>query len=254
MILIQIQQINSSKILLQSASKLAIQLGKSFGVLGFVDSEDMMLDCENDLKQGLEDLNLSDSSIYIRNSKSVTLSEICEEVDASFLFIQLSDSKSIRKKLTDCRDLRIPYVLFKDTFTSLDLKKVILPIGFLEEEMEKAQFASAFGRFCNSEINMFLANDYGSKAAINAEKMKLIFDKFEFKYTIEKATKDSFKIEIESIQIAEKLNAGIIIVSASREYGLDDIIFGPKEYHVVKKSTIPVLLVNPRGDLYALCD
>jgi len=46
----------------------------------------------------------------------------------------------------------------------------------------------------------------------------------------------------------------MIIVSASRDYGLDDILFGPKEYHVVKKSDIPVLLVNPRGDLYALCD
>ena len=35
---------------------------------------------------------------------------------------------------------------------------------------------------------------------------------------------------------------------------LDDIIFGPKEQHMVKKSEKPVLLVNPRGDLYALCD
>ena len=61
-------------------------------------------------------------------------------------------------------------------------------------------------------------------------------------------------MEAESIQEAEKEQAGMIIVSASRDYGLDDILFGPKEYHVVKKSDIPVLLVNPRGDLYALCD
>ena len=125
----------------------------------------------------------------------------------------------------------------------LDLTKVILPIGFLEEELEKAQFASAFGRFCGSEVKMLLANDYGSKAATNAEKMKELFDKFDFRYTLDKATRDSFKVEAESIQVAEKEQAGIIIVSASRDYGLDDILFGPKEYHVVKKSTIPVCAV-----------
>ena len=145
-------------------------------------------------------------------------------------------------------------MFFKDSFPELSTKKVILPIGFLEEELEKGQFASAFGRFCNSEIKMLLANDYGSKATTNAKKMTLLFDKFQLNYTLEKAIKDSFKVEAESITVAEKEQGGIIIVSASRDYGLDDILFGPKEYHIVKKSTIPVLLVNPRGDLYALCD
>jgi len=249
MILVHIQQPNTAKILLQSASMLAIQLGKTFGVLSFVDADELITVKENELNEFL-----SDTQITVRNSKSNTLSSVCEEVEASFLFIQMTDVRSIRKLLNDCRDLRIPYLFYKDSFGSLDLKKVILPIGFLEEELEKAQFAAAFGRFCNSEIKMLLANDYGSKAATNAAKMKDLFDKFDFKYKLEKAIKDSFKVEAESIQVAEKEQAGMIIVSASRDYGLDDILFGPKEYHVVKKSNVPVLLVNPRGDLYALCD
>jgi nucleotide-binding universal stress UspA family protein len=251
MIIVQIQQVFTSMSLLQSASKLAIQLGKEFCVLNFVDSDDKIEDGLKSLK-GLKSLN--ENQIFFRNSVKQTLVDVCEELDASFLFIQLSDNKSIRAGLNDCRDLRIPYVFFKDSFEEMDLKKVILPIGFLEEEMEKAQFASAFGRFCGSEINMLLANDFGSKAAINAEKMQQLFDKFDFRYKLEKATKDSFKVEMEAIQMAEKEQAGMIIVSASRDYGLDDILFGPKEYKVVKKSPVPVLLVNPRGDLYALCD
>lgn len=79
--------------------------------------------------------------------KTTQLEALCEELDASFLFIQLSDASSIRSHLKACRDLRIPYVLFKDAFAEMDLTKVILPIGFLEEELEKAQFAAAFGRF-----------------------------------------------------------------------------------------------------------
>jgi len=254
MVLIQIQQINTAKTLLMSASKLATQLGKEFGLLSFVAADELITERENQLN-GLLNETIK-AKITVRNSNQSALSEICEELEASFLFIQLPDNqhKSIRSQLKDCRDLRIPYSFFKDSFGELDLKQVLLPIGFLEEELEKAQFAAAFGRFCNSEIKMLLANDYGSKAAANAEKMKSLFDKFDFKYSLDKAQKDSFKVEMESIQVAENMNAGIIIVSASRDYGLDDIIFGPKEYHVVKKSTIPVLLVNPRGDLYALCD
>jgi len=252
MILIQIQQINSAKTLLLSASKLATQLGKEFGLLSFVDSDELISARENELK-ALLDKNV-DVKIIVRNSNQSVLSEICEELEASFLFVQMTDNKQIRQHLKACRELRIPYLYFKDSFHELNLEKVILPIGFLEEELEKAQFASAFGRFCGSEINMLLANDYGSKAAVNAEKMKSLFDKFYFRYSLEKATKDSFKVEQEAVQVAEKEDAGLIIVSASRDYGLDDILFGPKEYHVIKKSKLPILLVNPRGDLYALCD
>jgi len=36
------------------------------------------------------------------------------------------------------------------------------------------------------------------------------------------------------VQKAENENAGIVIVTASREYGLDDVLFGPKEQHLVK--------------------
>ena len=248
MILVYIQQLTTSKTLLESAAKLAGQLEKSFAVLTVVESE-------AGLKSLLNECEIPDCKIFIKdNSKSLV--EICEAEEASFLFIQLSDGQSnaIRLLLNEARELRIPYLFYKDSFKALDLTKVILPIGFLEEELEKAQFAAAFGRFCGSEVKMFLAKDYGSKAEKNAVKMKELFDKFDFRYTLDKATKDSFKVEAESIQLAEKEQAGIIIVSASRDYGLDDILFGPKEYHLLKKSQVPVLLVNPRGDLYALCD
>jgi nucleotide-binding universal stress UspA family protein len=256
MVLIQILQISTSQVLLQSASLLSTQLKKTLSVFCFVENDEFIAERETELTEFLKIQKLPDTPITVRNSKTNTITSVCEELDASFLFIQLPDSQSkiIRSFLNDCRELRIPYLFYKDSFGGLILNKVVVPIGFLEEEIEKAQFASAFGRFCNSKIIMLLAKDYGSKAATTAEKMKLLFDKFKLDYSLEKATKDSFKVDAESIQVAEKEQAGMIIISASRDYGLDDILFGPKEFHVIRKSPIPVLLVNPRGDLYALCD
>ena len=120
--------------------------------------------------------------------------------------------------------------------------------------MEKAQFASAFGRFCNAGIYLLQAKDYGTKAAKNVERMKALFDKFELRVNILIAKSDSFKVNKESASRAVETDAGIILITASREYGLDDILFGPQELHLIQQSAIPVLLVNPRSDLYALCD
>ncbi|MDO9633763.1 MAG: universal stress protein [Paludibacter sp.] len=217
----------TASVIIDSARRLADKLDKEFDVLVLGETADL-----------------------------ATLSQTCESKEISFLFIQLTSNRSrdIKKYLHACRDLRIPYLFFKDAFSALQLENVLVPVNFLIEEIEKAQFAAAFGRFCNAHINLLQANDYGSKAATNAAKITSVFEKFGFKYSILKGQKDSFKIEYEALQYAEHQHCGLIIISSSREYGLDDVIFGPKELHLIKKTTVPLMLINPRGDLYVLCD
>lgn len=256
MVLAFIQNIASSNHLLRNAAELAAQLGKTFGVLSVVNSNAEIAGREAEIKDLTGRLSIAPDFSMIQNGDLKDITDICEAKEVSFLFLQLTDrrSKSIQILLNACRELRIPYLLHKDNFELFDLKRIIMPVSFLEEEVEKAQFASAFGRFCGSEVILLQANDYGSKAARNVERMKELFTKFSFTFSIRKAQKDSFKVDMESVHLAERENYGLLIASASREYGLDDIIFGPKERHMVKKSVKPVLLVNPRGDLYALCD
>ena len=256
MVLAFILNIPYSNHLLRNAAELAAQLGKTFGVLSFVNSDAEIAGREAEIKELTDRLSIAPDFSMIQNGDLKDIADICEANEVSFLFLQLTDrrSKSIQMLLNACRELRIPYLLHKDKFELFDLKRIIMPVSFLEEEVEKAQFASAFGRFCGSEVILLQANDYGSKAARNVERMKELFTKFSFTFSIRKAQKDSFKVDMESVHLAERENYGLLIASASREYGLDDIIFGPKERHIVKKSAKPVLLVNPRGDLYALCD
>lgn len=225
MILSLIQDKQTAQILEESASFLAKSLGKDYA----------MASLDSTIKQ---------------------LAVYCDQKDVSFLIIQLIENKSrkIQQLLNACRELRIPYLLFKNSFGHLQTEKILLPVNFLEEEIEKAQFASAFGRFCKSEITILQANDYGSKAASNTARIKELLDKFALVVRIEKAKADSFKVDKEAINKAAENEAGIIIITASREYGLDDILFGPKEQHLIKMSNVPLLIVNPRADLYALCD
>ena len=148
------------------------------------------------------------------------------------------------------RELRIPYIFVKENFAEIKFDKVVVPVTFLVEDREKGRFASGLGRFMQSEILLLTANDYGSKAQSNTNAIKTLLDKFSLKYDVSKTKSDSYKAEKEALQYG----ADLVIVTASREYGLDDIIFGAKELHIIKKAEIPVMLLNPRGDLYVLCD
>lgn len=256
MILTFIENLATSDYLLKSAAELAIQLSKSFAVLSFVDSDSQINEREIEIKLQLATLNIKEFQIFVQKASLNKLSEIVESNEVSFLFIQLliPKSKKIKQLLSACRDLRIPYIFYKDEFNEMLINQVIMPVSFLEEEVEKAQFAAAFGRFCNAKVRLLIAKDYGTKAQKNAEKIIDIFRKFKFDFKIENGKSDSFNIDKEAVKIANFENVGLIIVSASRDYGLDDTIFGPKELHLVKKSNIPILLINPRADLYTLCD
>lgn len=250
MILTIIHNIDTAKHLLQSASKLTLSLGKTMGVAVISDSQ------EDDLLRSkvLEEVDSID--FFEITNKSFSIEAFCQRTDASFLLVQPASTnrRTILKILESCRELRIPYMIFKDAMPAISLNKVLVPVNFLIEEIEKAQFASAFGRFCDSEITLLQAKDYGSRAKVNAERIGSVLKKFGLTYKIETGKKDSFKIEFDAVKKASEEDFGLIIASASREYGLDDVIFGPKELHLIKKSPVPVMLINPRGDLYTLCD
>ena len=75
MVIAYIRHISTANVLVQSASKLATQLVKEFGLLSFVDSDELILGRENELK-GLLDESM-DVKIIVRNLNPSALSEVC---------------------------------------------------------------------------------------------------------------------------------------------------------------------------------
>lgn len=175
--------------------------------------------------------------------------------DAALLIIGLNDNNEIQTYLNKCRELRIPYIFVKDNIQKdFDINTIVLPVTNLEEEREKGPYSSSFARHFSSEIKIFQPNDYGSKAETNIEAMKVLFNSFELSHSTTKGKKDSHGIELEASKLMNSTSNSMLVISASRDYGLDDLIFGPKERKIIKLSQMPIMLINPRGDLYALCD
>ena len=187
--------------------------------------------------------------------------------------------REIQHVLDACREERRPYVVIKDNCSAQQsccsevqngstLSSILVPVTMLEEEVYKAEICTYLARKTGAHLILLRANDYGSKAKRNTQRIithiQTIAERTGTTISYEErvAKGDSFHIHKElptyftdiqrhSPTLTDRY---LILLTASREYGLDDWLFGPPELHVISKSSIPVMLVNPRADLFSLCD
>ena len=181
--------------------------------------------------------------------------------------------RDIQAVLDACREERRPYVVIKDDCSAQQsccsevqngstLSSILVPVTMLEEEVYKAEICTYLARKTGAHLILLRANDYGSKAKRNTQRIithiQTIAERTGERITYEErvAKGDSFHIhkELHQLPIPDTQYPDLILLTASREYGLDDWLFGPPEQYVIRKSEVLVMLVNPRADLFSLCD
>ena len=192
--------------------------------------------------------------------------------------------RGVQQVLDACREERRPYLVIKeqgtkskdialttdqtnqkglDSWFLLPGSSILVPVTMLEEEVYKAEICTYLARKTGAHLILLRANDYGSKAKRNTQRIithiQTIAERTGDNITYEErvAKGDSFHIhkELHTIPPLEgEVRWGLVILTASREYGLDDWLFGPPEQYVIRHSPVPVMLVNPRADLFSLCD
>ncbi|MBQ2189835.1 MAG: universal stress protein [Paludibacteraceae bacterium] len=187
-----------------------------------------------------------------------------------------NDKRTIQRHLNDCREERRPYVFITNTMNIKPLHRLLVPVSMLEEETYKAEICTYIARKTGAHIILLQANDYGSHAKQNVNRIVTHINKINERlaaeqadkenapssdsnngpitYEIVLARKDSFKLVQEAAERQRDFRHDLLILTASRDYGLDDILFGPPERKAIQHALVPVMLVNPREDLFSLCD
>jgi hypothetical protein len=175
--------------------------------------------------------------------------------------------RHIQSVLDSCREERRPYVIIKNECSAQQsccsevqkgLSRILVPISMLEEEVYKAEICTYLARKTGAHLILLRARDYGSKAKQNTQRIithiQTIAERTgeEISYEVQVAKRDSFSFHKDFHSEAWKHD--LLLLTASREYGLDDWLFGPPELYAIRKSEVPVMLVNPRADLFSLCD
>lgn len=180
--------------------------------------------------------------------------KLIDDTDAALLVVGMGGTVSVQTWLNAFRELRIPYIFVKEQHSNFKVKAVLLPVTNLMEEREKGPYASSFARRFDAGVTIFKPQDYGSMAQGNIDAIAVLFDKLSVKYTVVQTKRDSSKVEAETLRYSSDSEHELLVISASRDYGLDDLVFGPKERKIIQRASMPVLVVNPRADLYPLCD
>ena len=175
--------------------------------------------------------------------------------------------RAVQSVLDSCREERRPYVIITPNSHIAQsqncLTSILVPITMLEEEVYKAEICTYLARKTGAHLILLRANDYGSKAIKNTQRIithiQAIAERTGETITYEErvAKGDSFHIhkELHTIfPIEGDDKRGLVLLTASREFGLDVWLFGPPEHYVIRHSELPVMLVNPRADLFSLCD
>ena len=178
-----------------------------------------------------------------------------------------SSRRSIQRALDACREERRPYLVIKNNCLAQQcgcsevqkgLSRILVPVSMLEEEVYKAEICTYLARKTGAHLILLRARDYGNKAKQNMRRIithiETIVERTGEKISYEEqvAKRDSFSFHKDFH--SEEWNHDLLLLTASREYGLDDWLFGPPESYAIRQSQVPVLLVNPREDLFSLCD
>ena len=189
--------------------------------------------------------------------------------------------RDIQRVLDACREERRPYVIIKEQGTksqeprqisnnsdSIDINLdsmflspesiILVPVSMLEEEVYKAEICTYLARKTGAHLILLRARDYGSKAKQNMQRIITHIETIAER-TGEKISYEEQVAKRDSFSFHKDFHSGewkhdFLLLTASREYGLDDWLFGPPELYAIRHSQVPVMLVNPRADLFSLCD
>lgn len=187
-----------------------------------------------------------------------------------------NSARDIQQHLNELREERRPYVFITNTMNIKPLHRILVPVSMLEEETYKAEICTYLARKTGAHIILLQANDYGSHARQNVNRIvthiNAVNDKLQhlssnsnnapttdvagtpISYEIVPARKNSFKLMQEAAERQRDFQHDLLVITASRDYGLDDLLFGPPERKAIQHALVPVMLVNPREDLFSLCD
>lgn len=220
-----------------------------------------------DLNSKIEGIDFH-SYCAIEGKTKEILYEVPNFLSGVLLVSSANETKNTKNKLasnpnTMLKNLytsRIAYFLVPQNFSStLSFEKVVLTINNLRESKEKVLWGSYFGRFANSEVIVYYHNYkdefYRHQLYFNIKFVMKMFDNFKIKYELHLSPDSKTFVDYQALDYAKEVGADLIICQTTKNKSWFEEIFNLKEKKVINNSqNIPVLFVNPREDLFILCE
>ena len=154
---------------------------------------------------------------------------------------------------------RVAYLLCPPESKPSNYDKVVLTLNNASESKEKALWASYFGRFANSQIVLYYRrykDEYHQKQLnLNIAFARKIFEQFKIPLITLHSENTKTQLDIQASDYAKENNCSLVICQTTKNKSFADRLLGLDEVRVLKNmKKTPVLFLNPRNDLFILCE
>lgn len=150
-----------------------------------------------------------------------------------------------------------PFYFWKaSTIKEYRFEKILIPIDFRNSTKDATLWGSYFGRFNESKIELFVANDTNDtdlkqKVSQIVKFVNKFYSQFSFNYSFINGKYGSWGIHKEALKNTSDFD--LLIFTGSLNVTLLDRIVGVFEKNIVNQSSKPVIITNPQKEMYVLC-
>jgi nucleotide-binding universal stress UspA family protein len=183
------------------------------------------------------------------------IAEFANEKEAGLVLMGTHGMKGMQK-LTGSWALKVmvksktPFIVVQDPPSDQErYHNIVFPVDFRSENKEKMKMAIFMGKYFDSKIHMFVAGTTDkwlakkTKVNLNFAVKYLIQNNIE--YEIREVPKKNFAQQ--TIDYAQSINAGLILIVTTKNITIADYAFGASEQYIIANSSkIPVICVNPK--------
>lgn len=164
---------------------------------------------------------------------------------------------AIMHNFADCKTAFL--VVQKPLADSAHIKDVAMTVDFKKESKDKFIWSSYFPRFGNCRMHV-LHYDYRdqflhAKWQANMTQLTKLYDDLDISFEQHSIQSKSTFQDINALRFAHANDYDLLIAVTTKEKDGFEFFFGVQELRtLVNREQIPILFLNPREDLYVLCD
>lgn len=210
--------------------------------------------------------NLFHSYAVLKGESRKVLNAIGEVLNA-VLLVASCNPKAESKKAADApRSLlsnlsqsRIAYLICRTGSVPREYKSVVLTLNYLRESKEKTLWASYLGRFAASTVVLYYRRYkdayYQKQLNLNIAFARKMFEGFAIAVRTFHSPDTKTALDVQALNYCESSSCDLLICQTTKDKGFLDRLLGLEEEKVLMRiKDTPILFLNPREDLFILCE
>lgn len=144
---------------------------------------------------------------------------------------------------------KVPYIVVQAPPADMErFRTIVCPIDWRAEEKEKLSMAIYMSKYFDTKVHILKATrkdeSLAKKANLNLNFTVRMLIQNNIEYEIREVPSD--QLAEQTIEIAQQLNADLILIMTTKDITFADYVVGAKEQYIIANSSkIPVCCVNP---------